>query len=284
MASSFSITDLNGFDAQYDASRLFPGDKMSGIPDAWNPDNCSVSWNALLMFNPDFTGDTSNARPLDCMRKLVEKYRFLRDRGVVGRWVHQYHPAASDAARNWYQRVSQDKSKSLVIYKGAASGSAVTVYPRGLDAGTTYDVRYELASGSASRTGGDLMTNGIRLPSIAAGELIWIGMPKHPGGGQDTTAPGNPSNVSAHVRTNMNYAGVEVTWDAGSDDTFVSGYQVLLLGRVIGTVNKGRYFFHTGALASPDAPYVVRTVDGDGNTSSGVTERQLHGRHGRRGG
>ena len=271
MASGFSITDLNGFDAQYDASRLFPGDKMSGIPDAWNPDSCTVAWNALLMFNPDFTGDTVDPGKLACMRRLVEKYRYLRDRGVVGRWVHQYHPAASDAARNWYQRVSQDGSKSLVIYKGPGSGSAVTVYPRGLNAATTYDVRYELASGSASRSGADLMSNGIRLPSIAAGELIWIGMPKHPGGGQDTTAPSNPSNVSAHVRTNMNYAGVELTWDAGSDDNFVSGYQVSLLGRVIATVAKGRYFFHTGALASPNAPYVVKTIDGDGNLSSGVT-------------
>ncbi|MDO8209949.1 hypothetical protein [Conexibacter sp. CPCC 206217] len=271
MASGFSITDLDGFAAQYDASRLFPGDKMSGIPDAWNPGNCSVAWNALLMFNPDFTGDTNDPVKLACMRKLVEKYRFLRDRGLVGRWIHQYHPEASDNARNWYQRVSQDATKSLVIYKGGGSGGAVTVYPRGLTPGTTYDVRYELSSGSASRTGSDLMANGIRLPSIAAGELIWIGLPKHPGGGQDRTAPSNPANVQAQVRTNMNYAGVELTWDAGADDNFVSGYEVSLLGRTIATVAKGRYFFHTGALASPNAPYVVKTLDGDGNLSSGAS-------------
>jgi hypothetical protein len=271
MASGFSITDLDGFAAQYDASRLFPGDKMSGIPDAWSPANCSVAWNALLIFNPDFTGDTNDPAKLACMRKLVEKYRWLRDRGVAGRWVRQYHPSASDRAGNWYQRVSGDGTKSLVIYKGPARSSSVTVYPRGLTAATTYDVRYELASGSASRTGADLMANGVTLPSIQAGELIWIGMPKHPGGGQDRTAPSPPSNVQAHVRTNMNWAGVEITWDAGADDTWVSGYQVSLLGRVIGTVAKGRYFFHSGALASPNAPYVVKTIDGDGNLSAGAS-------------
>ncbi|MDW5593576.1 hypothetical protein VSS74_04465 [Conexibacter stalactiti] len=271
MASGYSITDRDGFAEQHDASRLFPADKISGIPDTWDPGNCTTRWNSLLMYNPDFTGDTSDPVKLACMRKLIEKYRYLRANDVVGRWVHQYHPAASDNERNWFQRVSGDGSKSLVIYKGSGSGSAVTVYPRGLTPGTTYDVRYELGSGSASRTGSDLMTNGIRLASIGAGELIWIGMPKHPGGGADRTAPGNPTNVQAHVRTNMNWAGVDVTWDAGSDDHWVSGYQISLLGRVIGTVSKGRYFFHSGAMASPNAPYVVKTIDGDGNLSSGAT-------------
>jgi hypothetical protein len=275
MTSGFSITDLNGFDQQYDASRLFPGDKTSGIPDAWNPANCTVAWNALLMFNPDFTGDTSDPDKLACMRRLVEKYRYLRDRGVVGRWVHQYHPSASDTARNWYERVSGDGSKSLVVYKGTGSGSAVTVHPRGLDAATTYDVRYELSDGSASRTGADLMANGVTLPSIAAGELIWIGMPKHPGGGQDTVAPSNPTNVQAQVRTNMGWSGVEVTWDPGADDHWVSGYEISLYGRVIGTVSKGRYFFHSGVLASPNAPYVVTTIDGDGNRSTGASNDEI---------
>jgi hypothetical protein len=115
------------------------------------------------------------------------------------------------------------------------------------------------------------MANGVTLPSIRAGELIWIGMPKHPGSGQDRTAPAPPSDVKAQVRTNMGWSGVEVTWDAGSDDNWVSGYQVSLLGRVLGTVSKGRYFFHTGALASPNAPYVVKTIDGDGNLSTGAS-------------
>ena len=271
MASGFSITDLNGFDAQYDASRLFAGDKMSGIPDQWSPGSCTTAWNALLMFNPDFTGDTNDPAKLTCMRRLVEKYRYMRDKGLVGRWVHQYHPDATDNVRNWYQRVSGDRASSLVVYKGSGSGAAVTVYPRGLDPATTYDVRYELASGSASRTGADLMANGVRLGSVTSGELVWIGLPKHPGGGQDRTAPSAPTNVQAHVRTQMNWAGVQVTWDAATDDNWVSGYEVSLLGSVLGVVSKGRSFFHTGALASPNAPYVVKAIDGDGNMSAGAS-------------
>ncbi len=134
MASGFSITDLNGYDAQYDASRLFPGDKMSGIPDAWNPENCSVAWNALLMFNPDFTGDTTNpaeARLHAQAGREVPLAARQRRRRPLG------PPVPPGRLRRGAQLVparqpGQARSRSS-IYKGGASGSAVTVYPRGLD-------------------------------------------------------------------------------------------------------------------------------------------------------
>jgi hypothetical protein len=268
MASGFSITDRDGAGEQYDASRLFPADKMSGIPDAWNPGSCSTAWNELLMFNPDFTGDTSDTTKLTCMRKLVDLYHYMLEQDVAGRWVHQFHPHASDEDRNWFERVSKHQQQALVIYKGGAGSGSVTVYPKGLDPSRTYDVRYQLASGSASRTGADLMGNGVTLTAIQAGELIWIGMPKHPGSGQDTTAPTAPSNVTAQVRTNMGYAGTEVTWDAGSDDNHVSGYEVDRGGTEIAFVAKGRSYFDHSHLNSPNAPYSVKTVDGDGNRSA----------------
>ncbi|MCW2951740.1 MAG: hypothetical protein JWQ48_910 [Conexibacter sp.] len=271
MTSSFSITDRDGAGESYDASRLFPADKISGIPDAWNPGSCTTAWNALLAFNPDFTGDTSDPTKLACMRKLVDLYHYIREQGVAGRWVHQFHPTATDADRNWFERVSRHQQRALVVYKGAGSGSSVTVMPKGLDPRRTYDVRYQLASGSASRTGADLMANGVTLPSIQAGELIWIGLANHPGGGQDTTAPIAPTHVGARIATNMGYAGTEVTWGAGTDDTHVSGYEVSLLGNVIGFVAKGTTFFDHGHLNSPNAPYVIKTVDGDGNRSAAAT-------------
>lgn len=268
MASSFSITDNNGMAESYDASRLFPTDKISGIPDAWNPKDCTTAYNALLAFNPDFTGDTSDPTRLACMRKLVDEYHYLLEQGVAGRWVHQYHPHATDADRNWFERISPDQTKALIVYKGANGSGNLTVYPKGLGATRTYDVRYQLAAGSASRNGADLMANGVTLASPAAGEMIWIGMPKHPGGGQDTTAPTAPSNVQAKVATNMGYVGTEVTWNAGSDDNHVSGYDVYLSGNLIATVAKGTYYFDHSHLNSPNAPYSVRTIDGDGNLSA----------------
>ena len=81
--SSSSFTDLSGYDQHAAASLLFPTDKLSGIPDAWNPANCNASYNALLQFNPDFTGDTNNAAALKCMQKLVDTYHYLLHEGVA---------------------------------------------------------------------------------------------------------------------------------------------------------------------------------------------------------
>jgi hypothetical protein len=271
VASSFSITDNNGMAESYDASRLFPTDKISGIPDAWSPANCTNAYNALLAFNPDFTGDTSDPAALACMRKLVDTYHYMIEQGVAGRYVHQFHPHGTDNDRNWFERVSSNQQKALVVYKGGNASGSVTVYPKGLDATRTYDVRYQLASGSASRTGADLMTNGVTLSSPQAGELIWIGLPKHPGSGQDTTTPSAPGNVQARIATNMNYSGTEVTWSAGSDDNHVSAYNVYLAGSLIATVAKGTYYFDHSHLNSPNAPYSVKTVDGDGHLSTAAS-------------
>lgn len=268
MASGFSLTDRDGTAEQYDASRLFPADKTSGIPDAWSPGSCDAGFNELLMFNPDFTGDTSDTTRLECMRKLVDLYHYLDHVGVVGRWVRQYHPGASGSARDWFERLSRDGQRGLVIYKGGASSAAVTVHPKGLDPNRTYDVRYELRSGSEQRTGADLMDNGVAFPNgIAKGELVYLGLPNHPGAGTDHTAPTAPGSVNADLGTNMDYRGIEVTWTPGSDDNWVSYYEVLRDGQVIGKVAKGSFYFDHTAGATTTATYAVRAVDGDGNRS-----------------
>jgi hypothetical protein len=267
MASAFSLTDFGGVPEQYDASRIFPVDKLSGIPDAWSPAACDASFNVLLAFNPDFTGDTGDPARLECMRALVDRYHYLLSRGVAGRWVHQFHPHGTDADRNWFERLSRDANRGLIVYKGEGSGDAVTVFPKGLVPGADYDVRFELAAGVALRTGADLMEHGIQLPSVRRGELIWVGLPDHPGSGVDTVAPSAPTDVVATVGTNMGYPGVELRWGAASDDHRLSYYVVERDGRRIGTVAKGRFFFDHTAGASPSATYAVRAVDGDGNIS-----------------
>ena len=63
MASSFSITDLSGVPEQHDASMLFPTDKMSGIPDAWNPANCNASYNTCCSSTPTSPATRTMRRP-----------------------------------------------------------------------------------------------------------------------------------------------------------------------------------------------------------------------------
>lgn len=273
MASSFSISDLSGVPEQHDASLLFPTDKMSGIPDDWNPANCANSWNILLQFNPDFTGDTNDPRALECMRKLVADYRYLLQEGVAGRWVWQYHPTGTDSSSsdsNWFERVSRDHQRALVIYQGSGSSNPVTMYPRGLNPDETYTVGFQFHSGTYDATGAQLMADGITLASIQAGELVWLNMPGHPGSGTDQTAPTPPGNVQVALNTNMGYTGVGVTWSAGTDNNFVDYYNILRDGKVIGKVSQGDYFFDHMPGATPSATYAVQTVDGDGNVSAPV--------------
>jgi hypothetical protein len=267
MASGFSITDRDGLAEQYDASRIFPVDKMSGIPDAWNPAACDASYNVLLQFNPDFTGDTNDPERLECMRKLVDTYHYLLREGVAGRWVHQYHPRATDNDRNWFERLSRDGNRGLVIYKGPAASKPVTVYPKGLNPEATYDVRHQFATGHYAASGAQLMNDGIQLPSPAVGELVYLNLPNHPGSGTDHTAPRPPTHVSAALNTNMSYRGVEVTWAPGSDNDWLSYYEVLRNGKVIAKVAQGTYYFDHTPGGSTSANYAVRAVDGDGNIS-----------------
>lgn len=287
-SSNTSFHDLGGIDehALFYASYLFPVDKMSGDPgngipgdgsEFWSLRLCDQRYNRLLVFNPDFSGDTTSATQIACMRKLVEKYHYLLLKGVAGRWVHVYHPVATDGDANWLQRVSGDASlgidglRSVLIYGGTGSSAAVTVYPKGLLAGTTYDVRYQYATGSASRTGADLMANGVTLPSVAAGELIYLNLSDHPDGGTDTTTPTAPTNLAVSAATNMSYPGVELAWTAGTDNVMLSYYEVFRNGVKVDNVSKGTYYFDHSPGASLGATYAVRSVDENGNVSSSAS-------------
>lgn len=65
----------------------------------------------------------------------------------------------------------------------------------------------------------------------------------------------------------MGYPGVEVAWKPGSDNNWVSYYEVLRDGSVLDKVAHGCFYFDHSAGADPAAAYAVRTVDGAGNVS-----------------
>ncbi len=108
------------------------------------------------------------------------------------------------------------------------------------------------------------MEKGIHFENMIPGELIYLNLPFHPGNKIDRNPPGPPSNVRHQPAVNMGYPGVEVAWTPGTDDHWVSGYEVLRDGAVIARASKGMYCFDHSAGADPSAPYAVRTVDGAG--------------------
>ena len=122
-----------------------------------------------------------------------------------------------------------------------------------------------------------------------AGELVYLNLPNHPGSGTDHTPPNPPTNVQMGLDTNMGYQGVGVTWSPGSDNNWVSDYNVLRDGKVIGEVSQGDYFFDHTAGGSPAPPTrskpltVTATTRPRPRPKAGGTEQHDCGRRARRG-
>ena len=64
------------------------------------------------------------------------------------------------------------------------------------------------------------MKNGIKVVDPAPGELMYLGLPNHPGSGVDHTVPSDPLNVTKALGTNMGVTGVELRWKPSTDDNF----------------------------------------------------------------
>jgi hypothetical protein len=271
-ASAFSFSDgAVGPLRNYYASLMLPPDKISDIPDVWNPkDYNKANWRGLLCINFDMTGDTADAAKLEGLRELVDIYHYLHQQGVVGRWVHVFRPQITgDDPTMYFQRLSSDAKRGVIIPKHAAP-RAVTIKPKGLAPKEMYVVSFQESDRSERRTGADLMDRGISFDKMPEGELIYLNLPLHPGSKLDTKAPTPPRAISKRQADNMGYPGIELSWKAGADNNWVSYYEVFRNGIALDKVAKGTFYFDHSAGADQAALYEVRTVDGAGNGSKRV--------------
>ncbi|MHB0998907.1 MAG: alpha-amylase family protein [Armatimonadota bacterium] len=272
-SSCIQFTDGGvGLLSNYYTSLLFPPDKVCHMPDLWNPDNYDKStFRGLLSLCFDMTGETTDPAKLEMLREQIDIYHYLENHGVVGRWVKVYRPIIEgDDPTMYFQRMSGDMKKGIIITKHRVPG-AVTIKPKGLLPGENYTISFQESGDTRRRTGSDLMEHGIYLDNVKPGELIYLNMPMHPGSKQDTVAPTAPSKVRKQSAENMGYPGVELSWNPGTDNNWVSYYEVLRSGKVIDKVAKGTYYFDHSVGADPGAVYAVRTVDGAGNISRETT-------------
>lgn len=280
-ASSFSFSDgAVGPLRNYYAALLFPPDKTSDIPDIWNPNDYNpATWRGLLCLNFDMTGDTIDAAKLEGVRELIDIYHYLHQQGVVGRWVHVFRPRIQgDDPTLYFERLSRDGLRGIIIPKHPAP-APVTIWPNGLRSEQRYQVSFQESARRESRTGADLMSQGIRIEQMPPGELIYLNLPFHPGNHEDQRPPSPPSAVTQHVAESMGYPGVALHWKAGRDDQWVSSYEVFRDGTTLGKAAKGTFFFDHSAGADPAASYEVLTLDSAGNRSA---RRTAHGRRGLR--
>jgi len=282
-ASSFSFSDgAVGILRNYYASLLFPPDKTSDIPDIWNPNDYNkATWRGLLCINFDMTGDTWDPAKLEGVRELVDIYHYLQSRGVVGRWVKVYRPIIQgDDPTMYFQRLSRDRQRGLIIPKHPAPGP-VTIKPKGLLPKAVYLVSFQESDKNETRTGAGLMEQGITLEKMAPGELIYLNLPDHPGAKLiefDRNPPSPPRALKKRLAVNMGYPGVELSWKPGSDNNWVSYYEVFRDGAVIDKVAKGTFYFDHSAGADLAARYEIYTVNGAGDVSIKITAKGPRGR------
>jgi hypothetical protein len=269
-ASTVSFSDgAVGIIRNYYASLILPPDKSSDIPDIWNPANYDKTiWRGLLCINFDMTGDTWEPAKLEGLRQLIDIYHYLHHKGVVGRWVRVYRPAVvGDDPTMYFERLSGDRLRGIIIPKRPAP-SAVVIKPKGLLPAETYIVNFHESNALSRRTGQDLMDNGIRIEKMQPGELVYLNLPLHPGSKLDKESPTAPSDVKKQLAENMGYPGVELTWRPGTDNNWVSYYEIFRNGVDIDRVAKGCYYFDHSAGADLAAKYEIHTVDGAGNASN----------------
>jgi endoglucanase len=84
-------------------------------------------------------------------------------------------------------------------------------------------------------------------------------------GGGDTTPPSTPAALTVTGTTSNS---VSLSWAASTDDTAVTGYQVLRGGTQIGSTTGATAFTDTGLSAATAYTYTVRAVDAAGNISA----------------
>jgi hypothetical protein len=272
-ASCISFSDGGvGILRNYFASLLLPPDKSSDIPDRYDPNTFDkATWRGLLCINFDMTGDTWDPTRLEGLRELIDIYHYLHQQGVVGRWVQVYRPQVTgDDPTLYFQRLSRDRLRGIIIPKQPAP-RAIIIKPKGLKPDETYSVTFHESDVQQTRRGDDLMQQGIRLDKMLPGELIYLNLPFHPGNKLDKTPPAAPSDATLQTAENMGYPGVELSWKPGSDDHWVSYYDIFRNGRWLDRVAKGTYYFDHSAGADLAAKYEVATVDGAGNASPKIT-------------
>ena len=199
---------------------------------------------------------------------ITTLYRYLIDMGLVGRWAFVAHPGVvGESPEYCLQRVSFDGERSVIVPRYQAKGP-VTIMPRRLNPASEYLVEWFSGKPPARRMGADLMANGIAIDGGAPFEFVFLNLPGRPGGGHDRTAPQPPGRVLVRCETNVGHTGMMVYWSPGSDDNWVSVYEVRRRDTALGRVATGLAFFDRTPGWDAGGEYFVRTVDGDGNASA----------------
>ena len=272
IATSFSDGDV-GILRNHWASLILPPDKTSNFPEKSQANAYDkTSWRSMLAYNVDISQDTTDPEKIEGIRELIDIYHYLQSKQVVGRWVKVFRPVVEGDKdpTMYFQRLSGDSRRGVILPKKPVD-HPVNIRPKGLIRDANYVVSFHEADRQFERRGSQLMQQGIKMPEILAGEIIYLNLPYHPGNRLDKHPPTRPERVTIGQGKNMGYPGVELTWKAGSDDRWLSHYLIYRNGQLIDKLAKGTFYFDHALGADLAADYGVAAVDGSGNVSPVAT-------------
>lgn len=258
--------------------------------------NCAWSFDTMMIRYSDDSYSQYQDLPntLESFRKDAELYHYFKTQGVVGRWVKVYRPTISGGYDPTFimQKMDGTNTKGYITIRDIPwlplpsklptplldqpneafiqhnpNATSVTIYPKGLVDSQMYTIStMEGGMSETTKTGALWERDGITLTPLNFGEMILINLSDRPGTGNDSIAPTAPSNVVKVSEKILGHNGIGISWSAGTDETWLSYYEIFKNGVSIDKVSKGTYYFDlNGKIADK---YEVRTVDGDGNTSS----------------
>lgn len=265
-----------GLDDGYWVSMLYPIDKIltvngRGNIGAYSDTNHALLSSAMTVATGVDKANVTNSQ-MEPVREDCDLYRYLREQGVMGRYVKVYRPENNTGNTYYFlQKMNQDSDKGYITvrFDSAYAGSNVTLYPKGLIAEMNYTVSaLEGGMSTETKTGAEWMAQGITLDPIKPGETIFLNLENRPGSGTDDIAPDAPSAVKAENADYMGVSGMQLTWSEGSDNNWISYYEIEKNGAAYDKVSSGTFYFDTEWKEGDT--YQVRTVDGDGNVSAYV--------------
>jgi hypothetical protein len=129
LAESGEYTDGGvGPYSSYYTSLLIPPDKMHNVVDFDHTYYESSTDRTHLAMDPTWYRDPGDGPDVESIRKDWDIYHYLVAQGVAGRWSHVFRPKVENDDAIWYfQRMSRDSSKGVILTKHAKHGSTYYV-------------------------------------------------------------------------------------------------------------------------------------------------------------
>jgi hypothetical protein len=227
----------------------------------------SYFWSVPKMMMIDASSDFKE-KDISRLRAEMLMQKFLVKEMVINRYMNLYHPKTEYAAtlHCFIEKTNADRSK-CIISQDASSGNMVKVYPKALQPGLLYSVRFRYGQESYLKTGYELMQSGITFRDTCATQLIFLNLNDFPGSGTDKMKPTPPVITSLQKNTFCGHNGTSIKWKSSTDDGLIGGYQIYRDNNLIDFVAIGTFYFDQSQGNSEKARYKIVAIDGDGNTS-----------------